>query len=303
MTGRLERFLIARGERLVRVAPRLTGGGRRSGREPGKSDPIDALAIARVAIREGVENLPAAHLDPQAFEIRQLSDHRERLVGIRTALMNDLRWQLHDLDPAFEVPARRLTLVSWQRTTTLLLHRMPASAQIQIARDELERVRELTSAINTLAADLAERVNAYRPGLLSMPGCGVLTAAKAIGETAGAQRFSTAAKFARITGTGPIPASSGNRSRHRYDPGGNRQLNVALHRIALTQIRVHPPARAYLDKKLAEGKTHREALRCLKRQLARTLWHLLLPQPSPAGQAPPPHRHRTPALIHCNPPL
>ncbi len=108
VTGRLERFLIARGERVVRVAPRLTGAARRGVREPGKSDPIDALAIARVAIREGVDTLPAAHLDREALEIRQLSDHRERLVGHRTALMNDLRWQLHDLDPSFELPARRL---------------------------------------------------------------------------------------------------------------------------------------------------------------------------------------------------
>jgi transposase len=73
-----------------------------------------------------------------------------------------------------------------------------------------------------------------------MPGCGTLTAAKAIGETAGAQRFPTATKFARITGTAPIPASSGNTTRHRLDRGGNRQLNAALHRIAITQIPIHP---------------------------------------------------------------
>lgn len=303
VTGRLERFLIARGERVVRVAPRLTGAARRGAREPGKSDPIDAVAIARAAIREGLETLPAAHLDPSALEIRQLSDHRERLVNQRTALMNDLRWQLHDLDPSFEVPARRLILPSWQIRTTQQLAELPVSAQVRIARDELARIEELTRAINTLQAELDERVQNYRPSLLSMPGCGVLTAAKVIGETAGAERFATAAKFARITGTAPIPASSGNRTRHRLDPGGNRQLNTALHRIALTQIRCHPPAREYYQRKLAEGKTSREAIRCLKRQLARTLWHLLLPQPSATPPQPATRQGPNPHTIHCNPPL
>jgi transposase len=302
VTGRLERFLIARGERVVRVASKLTGAARRGVREPGKSDEIDALAIARVAIREGIDTLPAAHLDHEALEIRRLSDHRERLVGQRTALINDLRWQLHDLDPSFEVPARRMILVRWQARTRQLLDTMPSSVQVRIARDEVERIGELTSAINTLHAELTDRVKAYRPGLLTMPGCGVLIAAKTIGETAGAQRFPTAAKFARITGTAPIPTSSGTRVRYRLDPGGNRQLNTSLHRIAVTQLRVHPPARAYLDKKLAEGKTRREAIRCLKRQLARTLWHLLLPN-QPATPPPRSRRPTTPHAIYCNTPI
>jgi transposase len=180
---------------------------------------------------------------------------------------------------------------------------MPASVQVRIARDEVQRIQELTLAINTLQAELADRVGAYRPGLLALPGCGVLTAAKAIGETAGAQRFATVAKFARITGTAPIPTSSGKRVRYRLDPGGNRQLNASLHRIAVTQLRIHPPARVYLDKKLAEGKTRREALRCLKRQLARTLWHLLLPDQPAAPPPPPPRRRATPHAIHCNLPM
>jgi transposase len=303
VTARLEKFLIARGERVVRVAPHLTGSARRGSREPGKSDPIDALAVARVAVREGVDTLPVAFLDPEALEIRRLGDHRERLVGQRTALMNDLRWQLHDLDPGFEVPLRRLTLASWQQRTETHLAAMPASVQVRIARDELDRIRALTDAINALQTEISERVASYRPALLSMPGCGPLTAAKVIGETAGAQRFATAAKFARITGTAPIPASSGSRTRHRLNRGGNRQLNAALHRIAVTQIRVHPPARAYLNKKLAEGKTYREALRCLKRQLAGTVWRLMLPTTPAAPPPQPPRRRRTPDTIICNAPI
>jgi transposase len=306
VSGRLERFLIARGERVLRVAPRLTGPSRRGVREPGKSDAIDAVAIARAAIREGIDTLPAAHLDERALEIRQLAAHRERLVGQRTALINDLRWQLHDIDPEFEVPARRFTQRNWQARAARKLKGLTPRAQVRVARDELKRVRELTSAVDALQTEIHQLVLAYRPGLLSLAGCGPLTAAKVIGETAGAQRFATSAKFARITGTAPIPASSGNRVRHRLDPGGNRQLNAALHRIAITQIRTHPPAKAYLDRKLAEGKTHREAVRCLKRQLANTLWRALLPQPSTAALATNSvrsRRRRTPATIHCNAPL
>jgi transposase len=311
VSGRLERFLIARGERVVRVAPRLTGPSRRGEREPGKSDPIDAVAIARAAIREGVDTLPSAHLDERALEIRQLAAHRERLVGQRTALINDLRWQLHDIDPEFEVPARRFTQINWQARTADKLTALPTRARVRVALDELARIRELTGAIASLEAEVHQLVRDYRPALLSWAGCGPVTAAKVIGETAGAERFPTPAKFARITGTAPIPASSGNRVRHRLDPGGNRQLNAALHRIAITQIRVHPPAKTYLQKKLAEGKTHKEAVRCLKRQLAGTLWRLLLPTPPNTADPtePPnlrtrrPNRRRTPTTIHCNPPV
>jgi transposase len=298
VTGRLERFLLGRGERILRVPPKLMAGRRKAVREPGKSDPIDALAVARAALEEGLDELPAAQLDEPALEIRQLVDHRERLVGQRTALINDLRWHLHELDPSFQVPLRRLTTPSWQQKVARQLSRLPAGVRVRIARDELKRIRELTTAIEKLYRELAILVTAYRPALLGLPGCGVLCAAKAIGETAGAQRFPTASKYARITGTAPVPASSGQHIRYRLDRGGNRQLNAVLHRIAVTQIRWHPPARDYYQRKLAEGKTPKEALRCLKRQIATTLWKLLQPDPENTRS----RRRRTPKTIICNTP-
>ena len=299
VSGRLERFLLGRGERVVRVAPRLMAGVRKTAREPGKSDPADALAVARAALREGLDELPVAQLDERALEIRQLVDHRERLVGHRTGLINDLRWQLHDLDPSFEIPARQLSRPSWQQKVARKLARLGNSVRVRIARDELARVRELTRAIDELYRELATLVGAYRPALLWLPGCGVLCAAKAIGETGPAQRFATASKYARITGSAPIPASSGNHTRYRLDRGGNRQLNAVLHRIAITQIRCHPPAHDYYQQKLAQGKTRKEAIRCLKRQIATTLWKLLQPDPENIRS-----RHRkTPTTIHCNTPL
>ena len=106
-----------------------------------------------------------------------------------------------------------------------------------------------------------------------------MTAGKLIGEIAGAHRFSSDAKLARAGGIAPIPVSSGNTNRHRLDRGGNRQINTAIHRVAVTRARCHPETRAYIDRKRAEGKTTNEAIRCLKRHLARRIWHLLQAAP------------------------
>jgi transposase len=111
-----------------------------------------------------------------------------------------------------------------------------------------------------------------------------LTAGKLIGEIAGARRFSTDAKLARAGGLAPIPVSSGKTNRHRLDRGGNRQINTAIHRIAVTRARCHPESRDYIARKRAEGKSSTEAIRCLKRHLTRRTWHLLR-APAPAEQA------------------
>jgi transposase len=116
------------------------------------------------------------------------------------------------------------------------------------------------------------------PALLALPGCGELSAAKLLGESAGITQFTGEARFARHSGVAPIPVWSGkNAGRVRMTRSGNRQLNCALHRIAITQIRLQGSlGRAYYEKKLAEGKSKTEALRCLKRRLARTVFNHLL---------------------------
>src|SRR4030095_1617777 len=125
-------------------------------------------------------------------------------------------------------------------------------------------------------------------------GCGTLTAAQLVGEIAGIDRFASEAKLAKHSGAAPLPASSGQRQRHRLNRKGNRQLNCALHRIAVTQARVHAPARAYLERKQTEGKSRREALRCLKRHLARVVFRILQ---AIAAQ------HRSPSPTPPNAPL
>ena len=114
VSGSLERFLLDRGETVVRLAPRLMADARRAMRTRGKSDPIDALAIARAALREGVDTLPTAGLAGPELEIGLLALHRERLIDIRTRLINELRRQLHDLWPEWKIPLKALIHPGWQ---------------------------------------------------------------------------------------------------------------------------------------------------------------------------------------------
>jgi len=279
VSGSLERFLIARGERIVRVAPKHMADARRSSRERGKSDSIDAFSVARAALKEGIENLPSAHLDGAALDIRLLVDHREDLIHSRTADQQRLRWHLHDLWPELEIPAGALDTAKWLGTVARRLGRTPKTARVRIARELVREIAARTTRIRELEAELAALVESYAPRLLAERGCGPLTAAKLIGEIAGADRFATDAKLARTSGTAPIPASSGNTQRHRLDRGGNRQLNCALHRLAVNKGTWDPDAAAYLARKQAEGQSRKEALRCLKRHLARRVWRILKASP------------------------
>ncbi|HUZ81793.1 MAG TPA: transposase, partial [Gaiellaceae bacterium] len=152
--------------------------------------------------------------------------------------------------------------------------------QVRIARELAARCRSLNRTIEGLDQELERRVGAVAPGLLDLPGCGAVTAAKLLAEIGPISRFKTDAQLARHSGVAPLEASSGKSQRHRLDRGGNRQLNAALYRIAITQSRYHAGARAYLERKQAEGKSKREAIRCLKRLLARTVFNTLKASPA-----------------------
>jgi transposase len=282
LSRRLEQALIVAGERVVRVPPRMMGEARRGERTPGKSDQIDARAVARAVVREGVERFPAAFLDERALEIRLLADHRSDLVAERTRQISRLRWHLVDLCPELEarIPARHLDSGVTLDRIARRLRREERMARTRVALELVASIRSITRQANELECELRSLVMAYRPALLAEQGLGVLTAATLIGRTAGAERFPTDAHFARQAGVAPIPVSSGRRDRHRLHRGGDRQLNRALHVIAITRARIDPQTRAYLERKRAEGKTNREALRCLKRHLARHVHRLLSMPPS-----------------------
>ena len=269
VSGSFERFLIARGERVLRVPTNLMAQTRKSARQRGKSDGIDAVNVARAALREGLATFPAAHLDGPELDLRLLVDHRERLVNHRVELNNTPQWHLHDLWPELELPGGALFSKKWSTRIARRLARAEQTMRVRIARDELRRLRELTDTIKTLAREITQLVRRIAPQLLAEPGFGPLIAAKLIGEIAGAQRFATDAKLARAAGAAPIPASSGNTRRQRLDRGGNRQINAALHRVIVTRARCHQPTRDYIERRRRDGKTTRDAIRCLKRYLAR----------------------------------
>ena len=264
LSRRLSTDLLVAGERVVRVPPKLMAGARRSSREPGKSDPIDALAVARAALRE---DLPVATLDGPDREVRLLVDHREDLVAERTRAQNRLRWHLHELDPGSEPVARSLDRAVVLAALETRLAGAPGTVG-RLARDLVGRIRELTATINDLEREIARLVSGLAPSLLALTGCGPLTAAKLIGETAGVGRFRSRAAFARHNGSAPLPVWSGNTVRHRLSRTGNRQLNVALHRIAITQLQREGPGRTYLEHRRAQGDTKPEAIRALRRRIS-----------------------------------
>ena len=281
LTRRLETDLLRAGETVVRVSPRLMGQTRRGSRRPGKSDPIDAEAVAIAALRH--LGLPRARLDGPERQVRLLVDHREDLVAERTRTQNRLRWHLHELR-IDDVPARSL-----DRYATLAQLREQLNGHggtvAEIARELVDRCESSTRRINELERQITALVTPMAPTLLSIVGCGGLTAAKIIGEVGGVDRFTSKAAFAMVTGTAPVPVWSGNRERHRLNRGGNRQLNAALHRIAVTQIRQHQPAKDYIARRIAMGNTKTEAIRALRRRLSDVVYRALLTDLNTTRQA------------------
>jgi transposase len=165
------------------------------------------------------------------------------------------------------------------------LRKLPADARVRIAREQITQLRALNRQIDQLHRELADLVAAHRPNLLAEQGCGALTAAILIGHTSGNQQFRTEASFAMKTGTPPVPCSSGQRTRHRLNRGGDRQLKHALHIIAITRTQRDPATKQYLARKEADGKTNKGALRSLKRHLARRFHKLLAEPPGDYQQA------------------
>jgi transposase len=272
LSRRLERDLLAAGETLVRVHPKLMARVRRSVREQGKSDPIDATSIARAAQRE--DDLPTASLDGPERDLRLLVDHREDLVAERTRSQNRLRWHLHELDPTIEMAPGSLDRYK-------VLERLAGvcaahdGTVAEIAAELVVRIRAMTVRIKELERQIAALVRELAPTLLDLHGCGELTAAKIVGETAKISRFADPAKFARFNGTAPIPVWSSNKVKVRLNRGGNRQMNAALHRIAITQLR-GGQGRDYVDRRMTAGNTKTEAVRALRRKISDEVYRRLI---------------------------
>jgi transposase len=207
-----------------------------------------------------------------------LVNHRANLIAERNRLAKRVRWQLHDIAPGLEPAGRTLSQLGTIKTVDRRLARLEATIQIRICREQLTRLRELTKRINELRKELAPLVHRIAPGLLQITGCGTIVAARIIAEVANIARFKTDAQLALYAGCAPLDASSGKQQRHRLNRTGNRKLNHAIHVIAITQARIYAPAKEYLARRKADGKSTKEALRAFKRLLIRRVFALLKAQ-------------------------
>ncbi len=266
LTRRLESDLLRVGEQVLRVPPGLMASERRGAREPGKSDPIDAMSVARAAIRE--PDLPAARLDGQSRQLKLLVDHRDDLVAERTRMQSRLRWHLHELMPEHVIAPKALKRWKVLDDVEDRLRACMGGLVAEIAVELVGRIRELTARINELERQIGGIVRQLAPTLLALDGCGVLSAAKIVAEVAGVDRFRSRAAFARWNGSAPIPVWTGS-ERFRLNRGGNRQVNAALHRIAVTQWRgVGDQGRDYMLGRIDNGDTKTSAMRALRRRVS-----------------------------------
>jgi transposase len=201
--------------------------------------------------------------------------HRDHLVGERTRIANRVHATLAQLHPGYARTCPTLITNKSLRQVRALVADDPG-VRAELVRAQVDRLEDLDREIKARARQLAELVAASGSTLTQICGDGPIVAARILVAVGDPSRFPTKNKFARMNGTAPVPASSGQTQRHRLNHGGNRQLNRAIHTIALTQIRHHPDGRAYYDRKRKENKTGRDALRCLKRRISDAVYRQLM---------------------------
>ncbi len=262
--------LVAAGLIVREVPPQLSRRERGRSRRAGKSDPGDALAIARVTVRE--PDLPPVRLEDRTTELGLLADARDDLVHAQTRARNRLHAHLVVLLPGYGRTASQLVSRRQLEAIERGLAGIPG-IRADLARSLLSEVRELGQRATELERRIAGLVVGHP--LLGLPGVGILTAARLLAETGDVGRFRSPAAFAMLAGVAPIPASSGEVHRMRLNRGGNRRLNRALYTIALSQAWHHEPAKAYITRKRAAGKSWAEAMRCLKHRVSRPVFRLL----------------------------
>ena len=270
----LAQHLVEMGEEVYEVNPRWTAEGRRRARKAEKSDRLDARAVALFVWREGV-TLPPVGADDDTATLDLLVTEREDIVNESTRLRNQLHQLLLQLDPCYREDIPSLTskrgvnaVLAYKTNDQRPLQQHRAGVVRRLAQRlqlVLEQEQALTREIERLAAPR------FAP-LTRICGVSLLTAGALAGILGPGLRFQSDAQIAAYAGVAPLEASSAERVRHRLDRGGNRRLNAILYRIAITQARCSPEARAYLARRVAEGKTKREALRALKRFIVRAIW-------------------------------
>jgi transposase len=268
----LTRMLVSRQERVVEVG-RL----RRERRSGGKTDALDAVRAARGVLAQAQAAEPRAGGEREA--LRALMAAREGAVNARRAGLCQLRDLLITTPEPLRSELRPLSRAQLLRRLAAVRPDRQRDVELRgtllALRTVARRVQQLTAEERSLAQEIDTLTRALAPQLLDQPGIGPLAAAQIVISWSHRGRIRTEAAFARLAGVAPIPASSGQTIRYRLDRSGDRQLNKALHMILVTRRRTHPTTIAYINRRIHEGKTRREANRCLKRYLARSLYRLL----------------------------
>ncbi len=287
----LAQYLVAMGAEVYEVNSRWTAAGRRRARRQDKNDRRDAAAVAEIVRREAA-TLPMVGAEDETAVLDLLVSEREDLVAEATRLRNRLHYMLLQLDPEYgdHLPGLRseagLAVLQTYTTTDPNPVQQHRAAAVRRLAQRLRLVREQAKA---LAAEIRALAAPRFAPLTAICGIDLLTAAALAGILGPGQRFANDAQLAAYAGVAPREASSAERVRHRLNRGGNRRLNAILYRVAVSQIRHSPEARTYLERRLHEGKTKREALRALKRFIARAIWRrwqaCLAPPATAAGRA------------------
>jgi transposase len=267
-------LLQQHGLSVVLVSSRLSAREAIRNQRRGKTDPGDALAIARVVARE--TRLPQFHHGGAHEDLKLLADHRDQLHSERTRVCN----RLH-ADLAIAYPGYQRSIGRALTSRRALLHagellRDDRSIRADLCRQRIARLHDIDGELRQISLQLEALVEATGTTLTAIVGISTVVAARLLGEVGDARRFPTPSTFAAGNGTAPLDASSGRHERHRLNRGGNRRLNRALYTVAITQTRHDQRAIDYLSRKRAAGKTRREALRCLKRRLSDVIYRTMI---------------------------
>jgi len=269
----LTTFLLEHGEWVVEI-DRPSRPSRRNG---AKSDTLDAYRAAREALTR--EHLAQPRRRGTREAIRVLLTTREGAVRARSRALCHLHALIVNAPAQLRDQLRRdLVEIQVERCARLRImaeHSVEHRATVRALRATARRIQTLTAEADDLEAELELLVADTAPELLAEPGVGSISAAQILNAWSHPGRIRSEAAFAMLSGTAPIPASSGQTVRYRLNRGGDRQLNRALHTIVLSRMRFHPETKAYVARRLAEGRTPREIRRCLKRYVARGLFRIL----------------------------
>ncbi|MCA1840946.1 MAG: IS110 family transposase [Actinomycetota bacterium] len=271
--AKLASCLLEAGEDVREVPTSHAHRERRRKRAAGKSDPVDAVAIARVAAREA--DLSSPKRSPHLGELKLLCDYRDQLTRTRTQITNRLHIDLVIAHPEYSQRIPNLRAKKHLVAARQLV-RGDHSVRAELIRTRISEISRLNLKMADVEKQIEERVAKLGTGLTSVPGVGPFIAAKILGEVGDISRVRSKASFALLSGTAPLPASSGSTTRHRLNRTGNRQLNWALHFVALAQQRVSPEAQAYMARQREMGKSYKEGVRCLKRHLSNVIYRELM---------------------------